>query len=405
MDKTSLNQLWMLLCILAVFIMIPALGLFYGGFSRYKHSVSTIFKSFVVLGPCAFLWLFIGHSLSFSSDVFGLIGNFDMMFLNHISNDPKEYLFVFFQMCFSLLTVAIISGAVIERIRFKFWMFFTLFWSFLVYYPIAHWVWAEDGWIRTLGGIDFAGGLVVHISSGASALIFAKVIGRRLDFFNLKKSYNLSLVFLGTALLWLGWFGFNAGSALELNNTAIYAFINTFVAASSAISCWLIIDYIFTPHRPSAKGICIAIICGLVGITPAAGYVSLWSAFIIGLITALFCNIGIRYFHSVIKIDDSLDVFITHGFGGFIGAILTGVFANSTINGDISSGLIDGNWDIIKGNFIGSFAVLIYSIIATRFILMILAKITPMRVSSEDETIGLDETQHGENILIIKNAP
>lgn len=399
----DISSLWLILSILGVFIMIPGLGLFYGGLVRSNHSVSTILKNYIVLGPCALLWLLIGYSLVFSSDMFGLIGSVEHVFLNGLLDQPKKLLFVFFQMMFSLITVAIISGAVVERIRFKFWVIFGLLWSLIVYYPVAHWVWGDDGWIALLGGKDFAGGLVVHITSGCSAFIAAKAIGRRKDFFNLKKSYNLGKVFLGSALLWLGWFGFNAGSALEFNNIAVYAFFNTFVAGSAAIVGWLIIDYTFTPHRPNAKGINTAIICGLVGITPAAGYVGIWESVFIGMITAGVCNIGIRYFHSVVKIDDALDVFITHGVGGFVGAILTGVFASKLINGSISGGALVGDFSILKGNFIGAVVVAVYSIIATKIIIVILSKFTAMRVESEDENIGLDLTQHGENILIIKS--
>ena len=403
MNILDINSLWMILSILGVFIMIPGIGLFYGGLVRSNHSVSTILKNYIVLGPCAFLWLFVGYSLVFSSDLGGIIGNLDLLFLNKYLNVPNKLLFVFFQMMFALLTVAIISGAVVERIKFKFWIFFGLFWSLLVYYPVAHWVWAENGWIAMLGGKDFAGGLVVHITSGCSAFVAAKAIGRREDFFKLKKSYNLGKVFLGSALLWLGWFGFNAGSSLEFNNISLYAFFNTFIAGSGAIVGWLLMDYVFTPHRPSAKGINIAIICGLVGITPAAGFVGLWESAAIGLITAWVCNIGIRYFHSVFKIDDALDVFVTHGIGGFVGAILTGVFASNLINPSVSGGMLSGDYSILKGNLIGGIVVAIYSMVITKLIIVILSKITPMRVDSEDESIGLDLTQHGENIIIIKD--
>lgn len=394
----DLNSLFMLLSIIAVFLMIPGLGFFYGGFARSQHSVSTILKSFIVLGPCALLWLFIGDSLVFSGNIAGLIGNLDNVFLKNIISDPNKLLFSFFQLMFSLVAVAIISGAIIERINFSFWLFFAPAWLLLVYYPVAHWVWGSEGWIESLGGKDFAGGLVIHITTGFSAFIFAKNLGRRLDFFKLRRSYNIGLVFLGTTLLWLGWFGFNAGSALKLDNIATLAFINTFVATFSGITAWTLIDYIFTPHRLSAKGINIAIICSLVGITPSAGYVSILSAIIIGAITCIICNVGIRYFHTVIKIDDSNDVFISHGVGGFVGAILTGLFATNSINQ-----VIPLNHTILKANFISSIAVATYSIVATKIIILILSKFIKFRVNKDDEETGLDLTLHGENIIIIRD--
>jgi Amt family ammonium transporter len=408
MDNTILNSLWMIICILLVLVMIPGLAFFYAGLTRAKHSVNTMFMSFIVMGPLCLLWLILGFSLVFSNSFSGIIGNFNYLGLQNL---PKMFsgvpsvIFVLFQMAFSFIACAIISGAIIERTRHKFWMYFSVLWTLFVYYPVAHWVWAQGGWIEELGGKDFAGGLVVHISSGASAFILAKSLGRRLDFFKLKKSYNLGFVFLGSALLWIGWFGFNAGSALAFDSVAVNSVVTTLVASLTAMLAWYFMDMVFTPHKPTTKGINIALICGLVGITPSAGYVGLWDSALIGLIVAFVCNIGVRYFHSVVKVDDALDVFISHGLCGFVGALLTGVFAHNAVNGSIDNGIIyGGSWSIFNANLIGSIIVMIYSMIVTKILYIIIDKfIAQARLDQSEEEIGSDISIHGEHVLIIKN--
>jgi Amt family ammonium transporter len=376
--------------------MIPGMAFFYGGLVRSEHSVSTMLKNYIVFGPCALMWLFVGNSLVFSGDNWGLIGNVDFFDIESLT--LKDSIFSLYQMMFSLLSVAIISGGIVERIRFKFWVMFGVAWSFFIYYPIAHWIWGDNGWIYNLGGRDFAGGLVVHISTGFTALVFAKKIGRRKDFFKLKKSYNIGLVFLGTAILWVGWIGFNAGSALAFDKVAIIAIINSFISVFAGITTWLIIDTNFTPHRVSAKGICISVICSLVGITPAAGYIPFWGALVIGSVTCVLCNFGIRYFHSIFKIDDTCEVFVTHGLGGIVGAVLTGLLASNTINVNIP---IENS--VLHGNIVGSVAVAIYSMIGTSLIIRVLSKITDMRVSNVNEDLGLDLTEHGESVIVVKS--
>jgi Amt family ammonium transporter len=408
MDNSILNSLWMIISILLVLAMIPGLAFFYGGLSRAKHSVNTMFMNFIVMGPLCIIWLVFGFSFVFSTSFGGFIGDFNYLGLQNLPNNFSgipSVIFVLFQMAFSFIACAIISGAIIERTRHKFWMYFSVLWTILVYYPVAHWVWAQGGWIEEMGGKDFAGGLVVHISSGASAFILAKSLGRRLDFFKLKKPYNLGFVFLGSALLWLGWFGFNAGSALAFDSVAVNSIVTTLVASLTSMIAWYYMDMVFTPHKPTTKGINIAIICGLVGITPSAGFVGLWDSALIGLIVAVVGNIGIRYFHSVVRIDDALDVFISHGFCGFVGALLTGVFAHNAVNAGIDNGIYyGGNWTIFKANLIGSIVVIIYSMLITKLIYSVLNKfVAKARLDEAEEEIGSDISIHGEHVLNYKN--
>lgn len=407
MEIKVLNSFWMVISILLVLAMIPGLAFFYGGLSRAKHSVNTMFMSFIVMGPLSLLWLFFGFTLVFDETVFGVIGGLNYFALRNLPvnySDLPSILFIIFQMVFSFIACAIISGAVIERIKQGFWFLFSIFWTLLVYYPVAHWVWGTGGWIEELGGKDFAGGLVVHITSGASAFILAKCIGRRLDFFKLKKSYNIGFVFLGMSLLWLGWFGFNAGSALAFDSVAINSVITTLLASLTSLLAWYFMDLIFTPHKPTAKGLNIAVICGLVGITPSAGFVGLWESALIGVVVAWSCNIGIRYFHSVIRVDDALDVFVSHAVGGLIGALLTGIFAHSAVNSGVSDGVYYGSdWRIFNANLVGSIIVMIYSMIVTKIIFVVLNKFVKARMDQSEEEIGADISIHGEHILIIKN--
>ncbi len=387
----------MLISLLLVFIMIPGLAFFYAGYVRSHNSVSTILKTMIVFGPCALLWPVIGNSLVFGEDIRGVIGWSGDLFLQDLVQVSVERgLFSLYQLLFSIISVAVITGAIVERVKFSFWLIFAPLWIILIYYPVAHWVWNKNGWIAQLGGLDFAGGLVVHVTSGFSALIFAKMLGRREDFFKLKKSYNIGLVFVGVTLIWLGWFGFNGGSALAFDEVAITAVINTFVASSSAVTAWLILDYIFTPHRLYAKGVAASILCGLVAITPSAGHVTMYNAILIGAVVAFLCNFMMRYFHSVVKIDDSLDVFISHGMAGAIGAVLTGLFAKiNLLNKEIDTSIL------LKANVIGTISVSIYAMVMTWLILKVLSRFMEMRVLPEHEKEGLDVSMHGENILVI----
>lgn len=408
MDLKILNSFWMVFSILLVLGMIPGLAFFYGGLSRAKHSVNTMFMSFIIMGPLCLLWLFFGFTFVFGESLHGVLGNLNYFALQNLPSNIGEIpsiLFIFFQMIFSFIACAIISGAIIERVRQSFWFIFAIFWTLLVYYPVAHWVWGDGGWIEQLGGKDFAGGLVVHITSGASAFMLAKSIGRRLDFFKLKKSYNIGFVFLGMSFLWLGWFGFNAGSALAFDSIAVNSIITTLTASLTSLLAWYFMDLIFTPHKPTAKGLNIAVICGLVGITPSAGFVGLWESAFIGIVVAWICNIGIRYFHSVIRVDDALDVFISHGFCGIVGALLTGIFAHNAVNSSISNGIFyGGDWTIFNANLIGSLIVMIYSMFMTKILYVLINKfITKARMDNEEEEIGADISMHGEHILIIKN--
>lgn len=374
------------------------MGLFYGGLVRSKHSLSSMLKCLVVLGPCSLVWVSIGDSMVFGDSYLGIIGNFNNLFLKKIYLKPAELLASLFQMMFALLSVSVMVGAVVERISFRFWIVFGVVWSLFVYYPVAHWVWADQGWLRQLGAIDFAGGVVVHISTGCSALILALKLGRRVDFFQLKKNYNLGMLVVGTTFLALGWMGFNGGSSAGFNSAGVYAIINSILSITGGLCSWLLVDYIFTPHKISTKGVCIAIICSLVGITPAAGHVTIYSALLIGFITCFICNLGVRYFHSIFKIDDPCEVFISHGVGGIVGALLTGLFASSSVN--ISLG---DSHNYFSANLISSVIVAIYSMAMTAIIIFILEKFMTFRISRDIEIKGLDVSLHGEDVIVIEH--
>lgn len=398
MTNVNINDLWMIICTLLVFVMIPGMGMFYAGMSRSKNSVSTIALSLICLGPCALTWLFIGNSLVFGESYHGLIGHVNLDFLLLQSLSSGEKLTSLFNMTFSILSVAIISGAVVERINIRFWIFFCILWPIFVYYPVAHWVWNKEGWIAQMGAVDFAGGVVVHITTGFSALVFAKILGRRNDFFKLKEKYSVGLSVIGTVFVCIGWLGFNSGSTLAFNDISTLSLLNSLASISAGVTTWLVIDLIFTPHRVSVTGICVSIMCSLVAITPAAGYVSVLNAMIIGAVTVTICNIGIRYFHSIFKIDDSCDVFVSHGVGGFVGALLTGVFATSIINP-----IITNEADILMANLKASIAVACYAMVMTKIIISIMSKFIPHRVTATTEAEGLDIVEHGERIIQIKN--
>ena len=393
---------WVLISAALVFLMTPGLGFFYGGMVRTRHVVSTIYQAFISVGVAGLAWALIGYSLAFSGDTGGLIGDLHQVMLINVGQDLKNGIphaaFMLFQGMFAVIAPALIIGAFAERVNFKAWLLILFFWSILVYSPVCHWVWGEGGWIAKEGGLDFAGGLVVHTTAGVSALVCALTFGRRQDFGVAKEHpYDTGFVVMGTGLLWFGWFGFNGGSALAANGLAAYACANTFFAASAAMVGWTIVDWIRN-GKPSALGSCIGAVVGLVAITPAAGFVAIHWAIVIGFSCAIICNLLAHSFRHLLKLDDTLDVFACHGIGGILGSLMTGIFCSTTINPNGANGLIYGNVAPLLANLKGVVVVAAYSMAATYVILKVVNTLTPIRVSYEVESRGLDAAQHDEII-------
>jgi Amt family ammonium transporter len=401
---------WMLVATALVLLMTPGVAFFYGGMVPLRSVVSTKLQSFASMGFVTLLWAVCGYSLVFSGDEGGIIGNLNYFMLSGVGMEPNEtygptiphVLFMLFQATFAIITPALITGAVAERVRFKSWLVIMSLWSLFVYVPVAHWVWGPGGWIASIGGIDFAGGMVVHMTSGYAALVAAVMLGNRKNFRpDEHNSFSALMVLLGGTLLWFGWIGFNAGSALAANGLAAHAAATTILAAAAAMSTWMICDWTVL-GRPTAVGSAVGAVAGLVAITPAAGYVSLQSAMLIGVLTAIACNYATRLVKTKLKTDDTVDVFACHGVGGTIGSILTAVFASSKINPAIPDGLIYGETKLFFANIIGSMAVIVYTMIMTYAVFKLVGFFMPVRVSEEDEKSGLDASQHGEKAFALR---
>ncbi len=384
---------WLLVSSAFVLLMLPGLALFYGGMVRAKNVLSTFLYSFTALTVVGLQWAVVGFTLAFGESDSPFIGSMQYAFFggdfaSAISGTIPLSVFAMFQGMFAIITVALISGAVVERMKFSAWVIFMIVWSTVIYSPVAHWVWAGSGWLFKMGALDFAGGTVVHFSSGCAALALALMLGNRKDF--MKSAvipHNLTQTLIGAGLLWFGWFGFNAGSALASGTLAGLAFTNTMIAASAAGVSWMIMEWIH--GKPSALGVASGIVAGLVAITPAAGFVAPSGAIIIGLMVGVICCYGIRLKFKL-KLDDSLDVFGIHGLGGLFGAIITGVFA---IEG---KGLISGNSGQVLIQTIGVLSAGAYSFVVTLIIAYILKKTIGLRITPEQESEGTDLSQHGE---------
>lgn len=406
---------WVITATALVMLMTPALGFFYAGLVRKKNLVSTLVQCLVIFAVVSIVWALWGYSLVFGPSVHGVIGDLSLVGLNNIgihtvnsvlAPDIPELLFFAFQLKFAAITPALIIGACAERVRFRSLLIFIVLWSTLIYAPIAHWVWNPDGWLRAIGAIDFAGGIVVHIAAGLSALAAALVIGRRKDTScNSKapaskngngselKPVNIPYVILGASLLWFGWFGFNAGSALAANDLAVSALVTTNLAAAAAAVSWMLMDWALK-GKPSAIGISIGAVVGLVAITPAAGYVTVTAAIIIGLAAGVFSNLVATWRAGRSKIDDTLDVFACHGIGGIWGSIATGLFAATAVDG--ASGLIYGNAGQLVSQLIAVAVVIPFAFFGSYLLLKVINIFSPLRVSPEEEDTGLDISQHGE---------
>ncbi len=384
---------WLLVSSAFVLLMLPGLALFYGGMVRAKNVLSTFLYSFTALTIVGVVWAVIGFTLAFGETESPFVGGMQYLmlggdFMTALSGTIPLSVFAMFQGMFAIITVALISGAIVERMKFSAWVIFMVVWVIVVYSPVAHWVWASSGWLFKMGALDFAGGTVVHFSSGCAALALAIVLGNRKDF---QKTaiipHNLTQTLIGAGLLWFGWFGFNAGSALGANVLAGLAFANTMIAAAAAGVSWMLIEW--THGKPSALGVASGIVAGLVAITPAAGFVAPWGALVLGLLVGVLCCYAIRLKFKL-KLDDSLDVFGIHGVGGLFGAIMTGVLA---IEG---KGLISGNAAQVGIQTIGVLSAGLYSFVVTLVIAYALKATIGLRVTPEQEAEGTDVNQHGE---------
>ncbi len=387
---------WMLVATAMVLVMTPALGFFYGGMVRAKNTLNTMMMSYIALGFLGIGWVVIGYSLAFSTGS-SWVGGVDYAFFNNVGLDPKgtipHVLFAAYQATFAIITAALISGAIVERMRFGPYLTFITLWSIVVYAPIAHWVWG-GGWLGKLGALDFAGGTVVHINAAAAALVVAVVLGARKDYARQAIiPQNVPFTLLGAGLLWFGWFGFNGGSALAANASAALAFANTMFAPMATLVVWSLLDMTRT-RKTTAIGAATAIVVGLVAITPAAGFVSPVSGIAIGGIAAVPSYFGILW-RARTRLDDSLDVVAAHGLGGIVGALLTGVLAQKVWNGT-ADGALFGNVAQLGIQFAAVAATIVYSAVGTFVILKLVALVAPLRASTKEEGIGMDVTQHGE---------
>ena len=392
---------FMLVATALVMFMTPGLALFYGGLVRSKNVLTTIMQSFISLGLISIVWVLYGYSLAFGPDVGGFIGNLDWVLLKGVGLAPGPYsdtipdlLFVAFQMMFAIITPALITGAFAERMKFSAYIFFALLWSTLVYLPVCHWVWG-GGWIGAHGALDFAGGTVIHINSGAAALVAAIVIGRRKGYGKEPfHPHNLTMTILGASILWVGWFGFNAGSALAAGDISTLAFFTTQVAAGAAALSWVAAEWMIQ-GKPTTLGAASGAVAGLVAVTPAAGFVSPVAAILIGLVAGLICYLAVLL-KGKLRYDDALDVVAVHGIGGLWGALATGLFASTAWNPGGADGLFFGNPKLFGVQAYGAFATIIYSMIVTFIILKVIDAIVGLRVDDEAEVRGLDLAEHSE---------
>jgi Amt family ammonium transporter len=399
MKIDSADTAWMLVSCALVLLMTPGLALFYGGMVHSKNVLSTFMHSFVAMGILTIQWVAFGYSLAFGPSHGGIIGGLDLAFLSGVGLGPvsesvkiPQLLFMAFQMMFAIITPALISGAFAERIKFSTYIVFSLLWATLVYDPVCHWVWNADGWLLKRGALDFAGGTVVHMTAGFSALVFAIIIGKRK---RPAPPHNLTMTLLGAGLLWFGWFGFNAGSALASGGLATLALVNTHIAAAVGAVAWAIVEYL-KQGKATALGIASGLVAGLVGITPAAGFISPMSAAILGAAAGVVCFGGVML-KSKLGYDDALDAFGVHGVGGLLGALLTGVLASAGWNTAVTK----MGAELVVEQAIGAGATAVYSVAVTFVLLKVLDATMGLRVDEDVEREGLDVNLHGEQGYII----
>jgi Amt family ammonium transporter len=395
---------WLLISTALVMLMTPGLALFYGGMVRRKNVLGTIMQSFIALGVVTIQWVLFGYSLAFGPDIGHVIGGLQWAGLNGVGLEPNpdyastvpHQAFMVFQMMFAVITPALITGAFAERFKFSTYVVFVLAWSTLVYAPIAHWVWGMGGWIHNLGALDFAGGLVVHISSGVSALAAALIVGKRKGHgHDHMPPHNMTMTLLGASILWFGWFGFNGGSAVASGALATSAFVATHIAAAAAALSWLFVEW-SQRGKPTILGAASGCVAGLVAITPASGFVGPLSSLVIGLGAGVLCYYGVN-FKNKFGFDDSLDAVGVHGVGGTFGALATGLFASKAINAAGADGLFFGNASLLGIQAISIIAAAAYAFVVTWAILWVLRRTMGLRVDVEQEVEGLDLSQHGES--------
>lgn len=392
---------WMLIATALVMIMTPTLAFFYGGLVRKKNILSVLMQTFVILSVISLQWILFGYSLAFGPDIGRVIGSLYHAGLNGVGMEPisgqtiPHQVFMLFQMMFAVITPALIIGAFVERIKFSGFLLFALLWTTFIYDPMAHWVWSPDGWLARLGALDFAGGTVIHILAGVSALVMAVMLGRRDGLPNGHAPHNLPLAVLGAGFLWFGWFGFNAGSALAVGPVTVSAFLNTNTAAAAAGVTWMLLDWIEN-KVPTMLGVITGIVAGLVAVTPAAGYVKPMAAIAIGASGSIVGFIFVTKIKARFRYDDSLDVFGVHGMAGITGAVMTGIFATKEINPAGADGLLYGNPSQLLVQSLAVLVAIVFAAVGTFIIFKIVDRTIGLRVDAKDEHIGLDLTQHHE---------
>ena len=396
---------FMLICTAFVFFMTPGLAFFYGGLVRRKNVLNTMMACGAIMGLSVVMWTLFGYSLAFGGNHGGIIGDLRWFALNGVGWEPGPYadtiphlVFVAFQMMFAMITPALITGAVVGRMRFKALFFFVAIWSLIVYYPMAHMVWGDGGFLAAIGSVDFAGGNVVHISSGVSALVLAIYLGQRRGYAKATyRTHNIPFVFLGSAMLWFGWFGFNAGSALKADGLAAHAFMTSSISSACALLTWMLIEVI-REGKPTLVGASTGLVIGLVAITPGAGFVPVWASFIIGILVSPICYFTVILLKQKLKIDDALDAFGCHGIGGIWGGIATGLFGKSSINSVAKwDGLVFGDYRLFLAQVLSIVITIAVAIVGTLICIGIVRIFTPLRVDPKEELVGLDASQHGEN--------
>ena len=396
---------FMMICAALVFFMTPGLAFFYGGLVRRKNVCNTIMACVAIMGLSVVMWTLFGYSLSFGGNHAGIIGDFRWFGLNGVGMEAGPYadsiphlVFCAFQMMFAMITPALITGSVAGRMKFKALVLFIILWSLIVYYPMAHMVWGEGGFLAEIGSVDFAGGNVVHITSGVSGLVLALTLGKRRGYDQgVYHVHNTPFVFLGAALLWFGWYGFNAGSALAANGLAAHAFMTTCVSAAAALVSWMLIE-VFSEGKTTLVGASTGLVIGLVAITPGAGFVPMWAAVICGLLVSPICYFSVKLIKGKLKIDDALDAFGCHGIGGIWGGIATGLFGMTSINGVAKwNGLVFGETRLFVAQIIGILVSIAVAVVGSLICIAIVRIFTPLRVEERAEKVGLDVSEHGEN--------
>ena len=396
---------FMMICTAFVFFMTPGLAFFYGGLVRRKNVVNTMMACGAIMGLSVVMWTLFGYSLAFGGNHGGIIGDFRWFALNGVGWEPGPYadtiphlVFVAFQMMFAMITPALITGAVVGRMRFKALFFFIAIWSLIVYYPMAHMVWGDGGFLAAIGSVDFAGGNVVHISSGVSALVLAIYLGQRRGYAKATyRTHNIPFVFLGAAMLWFGWFGFNAGSALKADGLAAHAFMTSSISSACALLTWMLIEVI-REGKPTLVGASTGLVIGLVAITPGAGFVPVWASFIIGILVSPIYYFTVILLKQKLKIDDALDAFGCHGIGGIWGGIATGLFGKTSINSVAKwDGLVFGDHRLFLAQVLSIVITIAVAIVGTLICIGLVRIFTPLRVDPKEEMVGLDASQHGEN--------